>query len=160
MKTAIIQVLSNIKHNGEVLKAGDFIEREVAEFAQAIETGVMRVFNVKTIDEAEAIVSKEVERAEKIVAPEPPENTFEAKPDSSKDKVQADPNIAKFTVLKDFTINNKDSKNFGEHKVGEVIEADPTAAQSMIDDGTLELFVEPAPEKKEDAPLPPAGDNL
>jgi hypothetical protein len=51
----------------------------------------------------------------------------------------AAPVLARFTVLKEFEVTNAESKNFGKHAIGEVIEADPAAAQSLVDSGTLAL---------------------
>ena len=49
----------------------------------------------------------------------------------------------KFTVAKEFTITNTKSSNYGTHKVGDVITADPVKAKGYIDSGVIVPFVEP-----------------
>lgn len=145
----IFEVLSNLNHNGTVYQAGQFIEGELKEFAQAIEGNVVKlVKGAKTTDEA--IVAKaeaSVGTSEQKAEPEAPQTASEAPKEASPE--------SRFTVLKEFEITNESSSNFGKHTVGEVIKADPVAAQPFVDDGTLELFVGIQDEK-----LPDAGDNL
>lgn len=167
MKTAIFEVLSNLKVDATLHMAGTVIEEEIQKLTQCIETGIVRIIeNATTIDEGKAIVAEKaaVAAAAPAAVIVEPENTFGPKPDGEGESTTTDQEtgntnevVVKFSVLKEFEITNKESKNFGIHKVGDVIEANPEAAQSMVDNGTLELFVE----KKDDTVvIPTAGDNL
>lgn len=167
----ILHVQTNLNHNGTYYPKGSFIQSEEGEFVPLIEEGILKVVEgANTIEEAEEITGSTAGKAEET-ATEPavptaqdtwgprPDNALENQvsgsndTDANKDAENAPvaPVVAKFTVLQEFTIENKDSKNFGKHEVGAVIEADPVAAQPLVDNGTLTPFVEPAA---------PTGDNL
>lgn len=79
----IIQVLSNIKHNGEFYATGSLIEAQAGEFQQLINDGAIRVVEgAKSITHARELLSKEVantvEEVEEIVESQ---DTWGAAPD-------------------------------------------------------------------------------
>lgn len=84
-ETKIIQVLSDLKLNGVLVKAGDFFESEISAFADLIDQGVLRVIHgAQTVDEAVQKVKEEADAA--IVSAEEQEaaaeqNTWGAKKD-------------------------------------------------------------------------------
>lgn len=61
----IFQVISNIRHNGENLTPGQFIEAELATFEHLVKDEVMRLFHGATsVKEAQDIVAQEKQDAE------------------------------------------------------------------------------------------------
>lgn len=153
MSKQILQVLSNLKHNGDTLRAGSFIEAELGEFGSLISDGVLKVIEgANTPEEAAEIVSQEqasrieAGEAEEKVAPQdtwaPTKEPVVAPDLSGQESVATTEQapaatLAKFNVLQAFEVTNPESKNFGKHAVGEIIEADPAAAQALVDKGTL-----------------------
>jgi hypothetical protein len=152
----------NLKHNGDSVTAGTIVQAEDGAFSDLVALGVMTpVPGANSAEEAAAMLAEAQAAQEQAApAPAPSQDTWgptkepvvapeaPAAPDAPAAQTTVAPVLAKFTVLKDFEITNADSKNFGKHAVGDVIEADPSAAQSLVDSGTL-------------APVgTPTGDNL
>lgn len=165
----IYHVLSNIKHNGEEFKKGSFIEGALGEYTGLVEAGALAIVEgADTIEEAKEIVGKPAETPTATEAPKVEEqNTWGPRPDNAlenqplseeeKDKAPEEqktdaPTLVKYVVLKEFTVSDETSKNFGKHEVGSTIEADPEAAGTLVLDGYLEVAVENT--------NAPTGDNL
>lgn len=160
----IFVAIDNIKHGDQFLKAGTVFQGVVSEFAQLIEDGAIRLLD-EARDIAHGVEIIAAEQAQKVEAEqakesEAPQDTWgpAKEPVVAPEETQATdtetttpvvaPELAKFNVLKEFEVTDETSKNFGKHAIGEVIEANPVAAASLIADGTL-------------APVDvPTGDNL
>lgn len=80
---SIFQILSNVKHNGDNLTAGNFFEGELAEFAHLVKDGVLRIMEgAKNLEHAAEIAQKESEVAQQAAAEAEqtqPQNTWESK---------------------------------------------------------------------------------
>jgi len=167
--STFLKVKSNLNHDGVTYKVGQVFEAEPTQFQALVNEGVLEVLAAETyeaaVKESAALDQKAKEAAE---TPEQTEqNTWGPKPDptdaeveeaakaeaegttETKDEEKApELTLAKFKVLKDFEIKNQSSKNFGKHVAGEILEADPVAAEKLVELGTLELVT------------PENGDNL
>lgn len=56
----IFQVLTNIKHNGEIFPVGKFFEGEKGEFIVLVKDGALKMIEgAKTIEQAKKIISSE-----------------------------------------------------------------------------------------------------
>ena len=56
----IFKVLSNLKHNGDLMETGHFFEGKLEEFAHLVTDKVLRAFHdVKSVEEAKKIVGDE-----------------------------------------------------------------------------------------------------
>lgn len=170
MTIKIVLVNSNLKHNGDNYPKGSVAQFEIEAMQSLVDDGTLRVLDVETIAEGFDLVAKEeADRIEKeenaagvvqeqkdTFGPTGTQNTFgpkdqndasaettDEKKEETTDKVET---LTKFKVLKDFEVKNPESKNFGSHAPGSIIEADAIAAQSLVDDGILEIYT---PEKVE-----------
>ena len=74
----IFQVLSNIKHNGDLLAAGTFLEGELSEFGQLVESKVLRVMEgAKSLAHAVEMAAADAEaKASQTASEEAAPNTW------------------------------------------------------------------------------------
>ncbi len=153
----IFQVLSNLKHDGDLLVKGTLLEAPLYQFETLVREGVLRIVEgASNIAEAADILAKEaaqsIEEGTEPAAPAPQDTWAPTKEPVVAPEVPKEPEAPqapvsqKYTVLKEFEITNTESKNFGTHAVGAVIVADPVAAQALVDNGTLSLVTETAPD--------------
>lgn len=156
----IFHVQSKLNHNGTIYEKGSFIISE-ENFSELCREGVLKQIDAETVAEAEAIVNAEADTAKAEANEEvKPQDTWGPRPADSIEnqpltpeekqeevkteeaKTEQAPALAKYRVLKEFEIKNPESKNFGVHTVGAEIEADPSAAQALVEDGVLEAIVD------------------
>lgn len=133
-------ITGNVKHNGVTYAQGTAVEATEAT-APLVEIELAVVIEAENEAEAIALGAEQTAVPAAVVEEPEPEGTFGPFPDQN-EKAPAAPQepevtIGKFIFMQDFEVTNKDSKNYGQHKRGDVIEADVVAAQDLIDQGIL-----------------------
>lgn len=118
-------------------QAADIVAAEEAKKrAEEIEAGIKAETPNTWGPTKEPVVAPEAENEAETAETAKGGETAEATPKTPTDETAAT-TTAKFEVVKDFEVTNPDSKNFGKHVVGDIIEADVEAAQSLVDGGIL-----------------------
>jgi hypothetical protein len=157
MEQKFYKVLSALKHDGDLLQVGTYVMSELTAFEDLAKQGILKLIEgAESMEHAmELDGAKQATEVEEVK----PKNTWgptdpEKEADTTTDTTDADttktddatkpvePTLKKYKVLKEFTVENKDSKNFGTHAVDSFIEADPAGAQGLVDNGTLELVAD------------------
>lgn len=98
-ETQIFQVVSDLKLDSGLKKAGDFIQAEVGSFADLVDLGVLRLIEgAKNVDEAVQHVKDEIDakvQETELEAEMKPKNTWEAaKPEADAAPTEEKPVVA------------------------------------------------------------------
>ena len=158
MEQKFYKVLSALKHDGDLLAKGTFVASELPAFEDLAKQGILKLIEgAENLDHAMELDGEDTDETAEEVKPKntwgptEPEKDAEKPTDSTdttdatdgdkkpEDTKPVEPTLKKYKVLKEFTVDNKDSKNYGTHAVDSFVEADPAGAQGLVDSGTLEL---------------------
>jgi hypothetical protein len=155
----IYQVLSNIRHNGQDIKTGSFIDStEITGVETLLAEGIILEIDGATTKEdakeiVESTVASQKDAEEETAAPT---NTWGARKDDEdteedkedvKDETPKGPKteevvLEKYTVLKAFEVDDENSKYKGTYEEGDEILLDIDTATALISGGVVEAIEE------------------